>query len=122
MTLAESTRLLQLRKVIRCACSLNLAAMGLAMVLGLVLAPPALAETSAPPITRIQDIRKLDREQAAMAHPVRLTGVVVWQGGWDFFIHDGSASIWVSFAPGPGPNTWQGPPPHATIGGPAARS
>jgi len=69
------------------------------------------AQELPPTLSRIEEIRKLDRETAAKAFPVRITGVVVWQMDWSFFIHDGSDSIWVSFSPDPGPYKWTGPIP-----------
>ena len=55
-------------------------------------APPVL------PITRISDIRGLDREQASQKKPVRVRGVVPWVGGRpqdDFILADTSAAIYV---------------------------
>lgn len=66
------------------------------MLLGLVLASSALAETSVLTITRIQDIRRLSREDAAKALPVRISGTCIYAANGESFIHDGTGGVWVS--------------------------
>ena len=66
------------------------------MLLALVLASSVLAETTAAPITRIQDIRRLSREDAAKGLPAKISGVCIYTTGAESFIHDGKDGVWVS--------------------------
>ena len=66
------------------------------MLLGLALATSVLAETTTAPITRIDDIRRLSREDAAKRLPVRISGTCIHEASGESFIHDGGHGIWVS--------------------------
>lgn len=55
----------------------------------------AAAGESPAPLTRVADIRRLSREQAAMALPVKISGVSLWTGLWAVVVDDGDQSIWV---------------------------
>jgi hypothetical protein len=45
------------------------------------------------PITEVEKIRTLSREEAARALPVRLTGAVTYCGWEKLVIHDGQPSV-----------------------------
>lgn len=48
------------------------------------------------PISLIADVRRLSREEAAQARPVRVTGVITWRGPeGPIMVQDESAGIWV---------------------------
>jgi signal transduction histidine kinase len=47
------------------------------------------------PLTRIAEIRRLSREDAAKALPVKISGVSLWTGLWAVVVDDGEQSIWV---------------------------
>lgn len=48
-------------------------------------------------LTRIADVRKLRRDEAALNLPVKVRGVVTWRNGYDnLTIQDDTAGIWVS--------------------------
>lgn len=55
-----------------------------------------LLSASAAPLEIIGDIRRLPREQAASALPVKLHGTCIYTANGEFFLHDGSHGIWVS--------------------------
>lgn len=55
-----------------------------------------IAGASATPISSIQDIRRLSRDEAAMALPVRISGTCIYEANGEFFVHDGKHGIWVS--------------------------
>ncbi|TAF27017.1 MAG: sensor histidine kinase [Verrucomicrobia bacterium] len=55
----------------------------------------AAAEDARAPLTRIADIRRLSREDAAQALPVRISGVSLWTGFSAVVVDDGEESIWV---------------------------
>jgi signal transduction histidine kinase len=59
-------------------------------------------ETPAP-LTRVADIRRLSREDAAKALPVKISGVSLWTGLWAVVVDDGEQSIWVPIHLGKGP-------------------
>ena len=67
------------------------------LLLALVLLLPELNGSSSPAagvLARISDIRAMPREQAALAIPVRVRGVVTWQNGiQNLTIQDESAGI-----------------------------
>lgn len=73
---------------------------GLLHLLGFVLSSLAwsglvLAGTS-PPLSSIDEIRRLSREQAAAGLPVRISGTCIYTSNGECFIHDGNHGIWVS--------------------------
>ena len=47
------------------------------------------------PLTRVAEIRRLSREDAAKALPVKISGVSLWTGLWAVVVDDGEQSIWV---------------------------
>lgn len=60
---------------------------------------PAAAEDAAPsnaPITRIEEIRRLPRERAAMEPRVSVSGVCTYAAAGELMLHDGKEGIWVS--------------------------
>jgi len=61
------------------------------------LADPSGAASAAEPVTSVEILRGLSREDAAKALPVRLTGVVIYLGWEHFVIHDGRASVFADF-------------------------
>jgi signal transduction histidine kinase len=68
------------------------------------------------PLTRVDQIRSLSREEAAKALPVRLRGVVTWQDSDPmpaFFVNDGERNIWVGRAIAQNRKIWQGGEPPA---------
>lgn len=68
------------------------------------------AETEVP-LTSVSAIRKLSREEAAKALPVKLTGVAVYFG-WDHFVlHDGQAAVFADFRFSKAREFWKGPLP-----------
>ena len=52
---------------------------------------------AAEPITSVESLRSMSREEAAKALPVKLTGVVTYLGWENFVVHDGQASIFADF-------------------------
>lgn len=64
---------------------------------------------AAEPLTRIAEVRVLPREEAARALPVRVRGVVTWQGRRDYLtVQDESAGIWVNFGEARQRRLWAG--------------
>lgn len=63
------------------------------------------------PITHVEVLRKMSRDEAAKALPVKLTGVVTYLGWENFVLHDGSASIFADFRYSKAKGLWQGPMP-----------
>ena len=61
----------------------------------LVLCLAAHALAAPLPLTRVEDIRRLSREESAKAVPVKIVGVCVYSGG-DIVVHDGERSIWIA--------------------------
>ena len=55
----------------------------------------AAAEEPRAPLTRVAEIRRLSREDAAKALPVKISGVSLWTGLWAVVVDDGEQSIWV---------------------------
>ena len=79
------------------------------LLLAGVLAFPEFA-LAVEPLTRIADIRGLERGEAAQALPVRVRGTITWRGGRKAFnIQDDTSGIWVDFAEGRRRSLWQGP-------------
>ena len=94
--LARSIRFLHGRPMNGRICFLNPASLRRVLWLGLVMAAWAQAQTPAPAITRIGDIRRLPREEAAKALPVKISGTCIFAANDESFVHDGSHGIWVS--------------------------
>lgn len=63
------------------------------------------------PLSHVNQIRELPRDEAAKALPVKLTGVVVYSGWDSIVVHDGEASIFVSFRFAQAHGIWKGPIP-----------
>ncbi len=69
------------------------------------------------PLATVSEIRSLSRPDAALARPVRLRGVVIWQDSDTrpaFFLHDGRKSIWVDRATALRRGIWAGGDPPAS--------
>lgn len=60
------------------------------------------------PLTDITKIRALSREETAQALPVKLTGVVIYNGWQSFVVHDGTSSIYVDFQFAQKQGVWKG--------------
>lgn len=67
---------------------------------------------AAEPITSVEVLRGMSREDAAKALPVRLTGVVTYLGWENFVVHDGHASIFADFRFSKAKGFWKGPMPN----------
>lgn len=61
----------------------------------LVVALLGIGATVAEPITRVADIRRLSRADAAKSLPVKISGVSLWTGLRAVVVDDGEQSIWV---------------------------
>ncbi|MBJ7285516.1 MAG: ATP-binding protein [Akkermansiaceae bacterium] len=72
----------------------------------------ASAATITEPLQEVSSIRCLTREEAAKALPVKLKGVVVYQGWHNLVVHDGKASIYVDFEFSKAKGFWQGEIPN----------
>lgn len=70
--------------------------LGMCIWLPLALASVAPAQTPAPVITRIEDIRRLPRDEAAKALPVKISGTCIYAANDESFVHDGRHGIWIS--------------------------
>lgn len=55
-----------------------------------------LLAANAAPLEVIGEIRRLPRDQAASALPVKLHGTCIYTANGEFFLHDGNHGIWVS--------------------------
>jgi signal transduction histidine kinase len=66
----------------------------------------------AEPITSVEILRGMSREDAAKALPVKLTGVVTYLGWENFVVHDGHASIFADFRFSKAKGFWKGPMPN----------
>ena len=67
------------------------------------------SSSTAGAFARISDIRAMPREQAALAIPVRVRGVVTWQNGiQNLTIQDDSAGIWIDMVEARKRGIWQG--------------
>ena len=68
-------------------------------------------DPSEAPLTRVAEMRRLSREEAAKRPPVSVRGVCMWTSFGDFFLHDGTEGIWVAgnFQPvnGLAPRMWE---------------
>lgn len=60
-----------------------------------VLARSGAAEPVGPLLTRVADVRRLSREDAAKGLPFKITGVSIWEWYGDLVFSDGDESIWV---------------------------
>ena len=72
----------------------------------------ALSEVAlaAEPLTRIADIRGLERGEPAQALPVCERGTITWRSGRKAFnIQNETTGIWVDFAESRRRSLWQGP-------------
>jgi signal transduction histidine kinase len=64
---------------------------------------------SAEPLTRIADVRLLPRDQAGLAKPVKVRGVVTWREPWEnLTIQDDTAGIWIGVGESRGRGLWNG--------------
>jgi len=74
--------------------------------------PAGSAEALAEPIRDVATIRGLSREDAAQALPVKLSGVVTYQGWTNLVIHDGEASVYLDFLFSQSQGYWKGEIPN----------
>ena len=80
-------------------------------VICLLASPILAAQPAPPPFSRIVDVLALPIEQAARGLPVRVRGVVTWQGhGLNFTLQDESGGIYVSGNESVTAHVWQGDP------------
>ncbi len=63
------------------------------------------------PLTQVKLIRSLSNEEAARALPVKLTGVVIYNGWYSLVLHDGTSSIYLDFEHAQKQGIWKGPLP-----------
>ncbi len=64
---------------------------------------------AAEPLTRVSEVRLLPREQAGLALPVRVRGVVTWRSGRESMtIQDASGGIWVNIIEARDRGVWEG--------------
>jgi signal transduction histidine kinase len=75
---------------------------------------PASVAANPEPLTRVEQVRSLTREQATEARPVQLRGTVVYKarGGRTFIIHDGGEGMSVHLFRAKELGIWQGGRPH----------
>ncbi len=71
-----------------------------------------LCATEPEPLTEITKIRALTRVQTAQALPVKLTGVVIYNGWQNLVLHDGKSSIFVDFQYAQKQGVWKGRIPY----------
>lgn len=75
---------------------------------------PGVAVETPEPLTRIEDVRRLSREEAEKSIPARITGVIVWQElhmrgtPSDFVVSNGINGIWVGSRVAHERGLWQG--------------
>lgn len=62
-------------------------------------------------LIQVEQIRSLSREEAARVLPVKLSGVVVYQGASNLVLHDGKASIFLDFGFAQAQGVWKDPLP-----------
>jgi signal transduction histidine kinase len=60
------------------------------------------------PLTQVEKIRSLSREETAQALPVKLTGVVIYNSWSSLVLHDGKASIYLDFEHASRKGVWNG--------------
>ncbi len=63
------------------------------------------------PLSQVEQIRCLSREQTARALPVKLTGVVIYRRSQNLVMHDGKAAIYLDFGFAQAQGVWKGPLP-----------
>jgi len=78
------------------------------LILLLVCAAMPWHSTAAEPLTDVQKIRALSREEASKALPVKLNGVVLYTGRQELVIHDGRSSIFLDLRIAAKRKIWQG--------------
>ena len=64
--------------------------------------------SAAEPLTDATKIRALSREEAARALPVKLTGVVIYNGWYSLVLHDGKSSVFLDFEHAQKQGVWKG--------------
>lgn len=64
--------------------------------------------SAAEPLTDAMKIRALSREEAARALPVKLTGVVIYNGWYSLVLHDGKSSVFLDFEHAQKQGVWKG--------------
>lgn len=67
--------------------------------------------SAAEPLTQVEHIRALSREETARALPVKLTGVVIYNGWQDLVLHNGKAAIFLDFRFARAQGVWKEPLP-----------
>ena len=60
------------------------------------------------PLTDVAKIRSLSREETARALPVKLSGVVIYNGWYSLVLHDGKSSIFLDFEHAQKQGVWKG--------------
>ncbi len=60
------------------------------------------------PLTQVERIRALSREETARALPVKLSGVVIFNGWTSLVMHDGKSSIYLDFEHAQKQGVWKG--------------
>jgi signal transduction histidine kinase len=90
------------------------------LVLALSIVGSAIGMSTKQPITEVEKIRTLSREEAARALPVRLTGAVTYCGWENFVLHDGQSSVFVDFRFSKSQGHWSGPIPDLSLLEPGA--
>lgn len=83
----------------------------LAQAGGAFRASAAETPTQAEPLTKVEQIRGLSREETTRALPVKLTGVVIYNGWHDLVLHDGKAAIFLDFRFAKAQGVWEEPLP-----------
>ncbi len=78
------------------------------ILISLFLAQAGAILCASEPLTDITKIRALSREKTAQALPVKLTGVVIYNGWQNFVVHDGTSSIFVDFQYAQKQGVWKG--------------
>ncbi len=68
--------------------------------------------STAEPLTQVERIRALSREETARALPVKLAGVVIYKGWQNLVLHDGKASVFLDFGFAQPKGVWKGPLPN----------
>ncbi len=68
--------------------------------------------SAAEPLTDVTKIRSLTREETARALPVKLSGVVIYNGWQNLVLHDGKSSIFLDFEYAKKQGVWKGTIPN----------
>ncbi len=90
------------------------------LVFALSIVGSAIGMSTKQPITEVEKIRTLSREEAARALPVRLTGAVTYCGWENLVVHDGQSSVFVDFRFSKSQGHWSGPIPDLSLLEPGA--